>query len=66
MTKFEIEALERHTYLIDDLRLRAQRLAAGAETEPQPGTRIERADALQAAYEALSEKLASARASQAA
>lgn len=66
MTKFEIEALERHMHLLDDMRLRAHRLSAGAESEPQPGTRFERADALQAAYEAVRDKLVAARAALAA
>ena len=63
MTKFEIEAMERHLHLIDDMRLRAARLADNPHvTEEQPGTRMEREQALQAAFVALRDKVSAAKA----
>lgn len=55
--------LERHVHLLDDMRLQAHGdVADGAESGSQPGTRFERAEALQVAYEAVRDKLAAARA----
>lgn len=61
MTKFEIEALERHLHLLDDMRLRAHRLASGSEGERNPGTALERAQALDVAHKAVSEQLEAAK-----
>jgi hypothetical protein len=60
MTPFEMQTLERHLHLLDDMRLRALRRDAGGEKESAPGTRHERAEALQVAWEAVRDRFEAA------